>query len=110
MSCVAVDVRTAEGTTTVVISGELDISGTPWLAAQLSNVLEDRPERLVFDLTAVGFMDVAGARLIASTAGALANGYRPVVRGAGPLVCRVFTLTGLDAGLEIPARRPMPRR
>ena len=109
-SRVAVDVRTAGGTATVVISGELDISGTPWLAAQLGNVLEDRPERLVFDLTGVGFIDVAGARLIASTAGALPAGRLPVVRGAGPLIRRVFALTGLDAGLEIPAGRAMPRR
>jgi anti-anti-sigma factor len=100
---VAVDVRTADGTATVVISGELDICSTPCLAAQLSQALEGGPERLVFDMTQVGFIDVAAARLIASTAGALPAGRRPVLLGAGPLVRRVLVLTGLDGQLDMPA-------
>ena len=91
-----VDVRMTGGTATVVISGELDFASMPSLAAQLDQILRDTPQRLVFDMTRVGFMDCATARLIAGTARSLPEGRRPVIFSASPLVRRVLKLTGLD--------------
>lgn len=89
------------GTATVVISGELDLASTPSLAARLSQILVDEPQRLVFDMTRVSFIDCATARLIAGTVRSLPHGQRPVIRSPGPLVRRVLELTGLDGQCEI---------
>jgi anti-anti-sigma factor len=97
----AVEARLAGGTATVCISGELDLASLPFLAAQLSQILQGSPRRLVFDLTRVGFIDVAAARQLASTAQSLPEGGRPVIRSASPLVRRLLELTGLDGQFEI---------
>lgn len=96
-----VDVRMTGGTATVVISGELDPASTPSLAAQLRQVLDSNPQRLVFDLSRVGFIDCAAARLLAGTGQSLPHGRLPVIRSPVPLVRRVLELTGLDRHVEI---------
>jgi anti-anti-sigma factor len=96
-----VDIRLTDGTATVVIGGELDPASTPSLAAQLRQVTGSNPQRLVFDLSGVGFIDCAAARLLAGTARSLPGGRLPVIRFPGPLVRRVFQLTGLDRHVEL---------
>jgi anti-anti-sigma factor len=107
-----IEVSTTATATTVALSGDLDLTSTPSLTATLSQVLEGRPQRLVFDLAAVGFVDCAAARCLVGTRRFLPPGRRPVLRSPAPLVLRVLTLTGLDADCEIerpdhghPARR-----
>jgi anti-anti-sigma factor len=97
----AVNVRLSGGTVTVVISGDLDLASAPFLAARLRDTLTDQPRRLVFDLSRVGYMDCAAARLIAGTARSLPDGQRPVIRSASPLVRRVLELTGLADQCEL---------
>jgi anti-sigma B factor antagonist len=91
------------GTATVVISGELDLLSTPSLAEHLDQILASSPERLVFDLSRVTFVDCAAARLIAGTEASLPGDQRPVLRRATREVRRVFELTGLDARCETEA-------
>jgi anti-anti-sigma factor len=91
----------ATGTVTVVLSGELDLTSVPSLAAHLEQVLAREPRRLVFDMTRVGFLDCASARLIAGTRASLPGGRRPILRGPGPGAARVLDLTGLAADCEI---------
>jgi anti-anti-sigma factor len=91
------------GTATVVISGELDLLSTPSLAEHLDQILASSPERLVFDLSRVSFIDCAAARLIAGTEASLPGDQRPVLRRPAPEVRRVFELTGLDACCETDA-------
>ncbi len=91
----------ADGTVTIIMTGELDLAGTPALAARLSPILDGQPRRLVFDMTGVGFIDVAAARLIAGTAQSLPPGGRPVIRFPSPLVRRVLELTGLAGQFEL---------
>jgi anti-anti-sigma factor len=88
----------------MVISGELDLTSTPSLADHLDQILAARPQRLVFDLTRVTFLDCAAARLIAGTGRSLPEGVRPVIRRAGPEARRVLELTGLDTLCEIEGR------
>jgi anti-anti-sigma factor len=103
---VAIEVHTTAAVTTVVIRGDLDVTSTPRLAAQLTAVLAGRPRRLVFDLAQVGFIDCAAARLIAGTSRWLPG--RPVIRSPGRLVCRVLELTGMDGhcDIEMPGLQP----
>jgi hypothetical protein len=70
-------------------------------SAYLTPILENEPQRLVFDMTRVGFIDRAAARLIASTGQFLPHNQRPVIRFPGPLVRRVLGLTGLDDYCEV---------
>ena len=91
----------AAGTATIVISGELDLLSTPSLAEHLEQILAQRPQRLVFDLTRVTFMDCAAARLIAGTERSLPDGQRPVLRRPSAEVRRILELTGLAARCEL---------
>jgi anti-anti-sigma factor len=89
------------GMVTVVISGELDLATVPSLSQQLARILDQRPQRLVFHMGQVGFIDCAAARLIASTGRCLPAGRRPVIRSPTTAVRRVLKLTGLDAHFEV---------
>jgi len=73
----------------------------PYLSAQLTLAVRDRPGRLVFDLSGTYFMDCGSARLIAAAGQRLPGGGRPVIRRPGPGVRRVLELTGLDAHCAI---------
>lgn len=97
----AVNVQVTAGVVTVVISGDLDIATAPSLTAHLRPTMDGRPQRLVFDMAGVGFIDCATARLIAGTARSLPPGRRPVLRSPSPLVRRVLELTGLARRFEI---------
>lgn len=102
---VAIELKASQGTTTIVIIGELDLATMPFLAAQLALAARDRPSRLVFDLSGTYFMDCGSARLITATRQWLPDGGRPVIRRPRPRVRRVLELTGLDAYCQI---EPLP--
>jgi anti-anti-sigma factor len=98
---VTIEVEASRGTTTIVVNGELDLATMPFLAAQLVLAVQDRPSRLVFDLSGTHFMDCGSARLITAARQWLADGGRLVIRRPRPGVRRVLELTGLDAHCEI---------
>jgi anti-anti-sigma factor len=100
-SRVTIEVEARPGVTTIVVTGELDLVTMPYLSAQLTLAVRDRPGRLVFDLSGTHFMDCGSARLIAGAGQRLPGGGRPVIRRPGPGVRRVLELTGLDAHCEI---------
>jgi anti-anti-sigma factor len=91
----------AGGTATLVITGELDLISVPELTWHLEQLLAQLPTgapgRLVFDLTAVPFIDVATARLISEATQSRPAAGPPVIRRPGPAVRRVLALTGFDA-------------
>jgi len=98
---VAIEVDGGPGTTTVFISGELDLVTMPFVSEQLTLVLETKPERLVLDLTRTRFLDCGSARMIVATGRSLPVGRLPVIRRPSPSVRRILELTGLDAYCEI---------
>ena len=98
---VMIEVEAFPETTTIVVKGELDLVTRPYLAAQLVLAVQDRPGRLVFDLSGTHFMDCGSARLITAAGQWLPDGVRPVIRRPRPGVRRVFELTGLEAYCEI---------
>jgi anti-anti-sigma factor len=89
------------GTATVVISGEADLAIMPLLSRRLAQILAAGPQRLIFDLAGVGFIDCAATRLIISTGRHLPGGRQPVIRDPSPAARRVLELTGLDARCEV---------
>src|SRR5271170_1074568 len=98
---VAIEVDVGRGTTTVFISGELDLATMPFVSRQLTLILDTRPERLVLDLTRTSFLDCGSARMIVATGRSLPAGRRPVIRRPSAAVRRILELTGLDAQCEI---------
>lgn len=97
------------GMITVVIRGELDVVTAPLLSRQLAPALDDGPQRLVFDMAGVDFIDCAAVRLIVSTGQYLPTGRLPVIRRPSVAVRRVLELTGLAAACEVDPGGEPPR-
>jgi anti-anti-sigma factor len=98
---VVIEVEASQDTTTVVITGELDLTTRSVLTERLSPILHTSPRRLVLDMAGTGFMDCGSARLIASVARSLPEDSRLIIRRPSQAVRRVLGLTGFDANLEI---------
>jgi anti-anti-sigma factor len=86
------------GAATVSVAGDIDIANADALKATVRSVTADMPERLIFDLSELRFIDSAGIAVLlyATECGA------PVeVRKPSAAVRRVVELTGLGAVLKI---------
>jgi stage II sporulation protein AA (anti-sigma F factor antagonist) len=95
----AIDARTdPSGAAIVTVSGDLDISNADALEAAVASIVARSPERLVFDLSRLRFMDSAG---IAVLLGAAAKVQSVHIRNPTPAVRRVVELTGLTQVLPI---------
>ena len=94
-------VTVTEGTVTVVLSGELDLTCEDFLTSRLAHVRRERPRRLIFETARVTFIDCAVARLIAGTDGWLPPGVKPVIACPGPVVRRVFQASGLEERCDL---------
>jgi anti-anti-sigma factor len=95
-----IETRLTAGTATVVIRGELDIATTPLLAERLAEILGRDPQRLVFDMTQVAFVDCAAIRLVVGAGQVLPGGRRSVIRPSAP-VLRILDLTGMDRYCDV---------
>jgi anti-anti-sigma factor len=80
----------------VEVAGEVDMHTAERLGETLVTASDGRPERLILDLSAVGFIDSIGLSVVAQSAKKLL-----AVGGAFEIVCadsgilRVFEITGL---------------
>lgn len=93
---------TAPGEYVVALEGELDLAARPELEGELERLQDRRPHRIVADLTATTFVDVATLSLLETAQDRLR-----AVRGELRLVCndrhtlKILGLTGLDRVLEV---------
>lgn len=97
----ALEATVAGETVTVVLRGELDVASEGFLSAWLERIRQSGPRRIVFDVSQVGFMDCASARLIAGTGNWLPAGVRPVIRGPSPLVRRTLEASGIGRSCQL---------
>ncbi len=96
---VVIDTRVdPTGAPVVTVSGELDISNAGLLEATVTSISDEQPERLIFDLSGLQFMDSAGIAVLIGAA-AKVNAVR--LRDPSPIVRRVIELTGLSGVLPI---------
>jgi anti-anti-sigma factor len=94
-----IETRTDDGGAPVIaVSGELDMSNAGTLEATVEALLAEQPERLIFDLSRLRFMDSAGIAVLLSAAGRVAS---VEVRDPSPPVRRVVELTGLESVLSV---------
>ncbi len=91
------EIRKTDTATVVVLRGDVDLHHSPALHAQLVEVADDRPKRLLVDLTDVPSMDSSGV-------GTLVEVFRRVTAYTGKMVLfglndrvrSVFEITKLD--------------
>jgi anti-sigma B factor antagonist len=100
-------------TSVITVRGELDMAFAATLASAMRRALDDAPQLVVVDLSALSFIDVAGVRaLLSAHRHARAQGAETTIIPAPAVVQRVFALMGVDAGLPFaparPDRRPPP--
>jgi anti-sigma B factor antagonist len=85
------------GTQIVTLRGELDSSNAISLETAVASITAQRPQRLIFDLTGLSFMDSAGIAVLINTATKTSVS----LRNPSPIVRRVLGATGLDDVLPI---------
>jgi anti-anti-sigma factor len=93
-------------TVTIVLRGEFDLTSAAFLSGRLARIQESRPRRVVFEMTQVGFMDCASARLIADTGSWLPAGVRPVIHHPSPIVRRMLELSSIGTQCELESSSP----
>jgi anti-anti-sigma factor len=98
---VAVRAAVAPDGVTLAVCGDLDAATMPALSRCLAQVTARRPDRLVFDLAQVTFIDCAATRLIASAETLLPAGTRPLIRHPSPAVRRILAVTDIAATCDL---------
>jgi anti-sigma B factor antagonist len=100
----SVDVEFSDSAATARLAGELDIATAEMLKQALASIELKAGDRLVIDLSAVGFMDSTGLRLlITAQRNAAENDYSlTVVTGDSPAK-RVLELTRMDEHIDVVA-------
>ncbi len=86
------------GTALVRVAGELDLSSVPGIEAELEPLIQATPERLLFDLGAVTFMDSSGIAMLLRAAKAVPD---TRVRNPSAAVLLVIEATGLHEFLHV---------
>jgi anti-sigma B factor antagonist len=87
-----------EGARVVSVAGELDSSNVEQLDALMSTLAQNPPQRLIFELGGLRFMDSAGIAVLVRAAGKTGV---VQIRNPSPIVRRVIEVTGLTGVLRI---------
>lgn len=80
------------------ISGELDLASVPGIESEIQPALEATPERVVFDLSGVTFMDSSGIAMLLRVAKRVAE---VEVRDPSAAVRLIIEATGLADVLRV---------
>ena len=99
----AVDVsQPAADLSLVTLSGELDLAGAPELSRALAGLQAPAANRVVVDLTRLGFIDSTGLRVLITAAKAIhSKGGTLTLAGPRPNVQRLFDIVRLSEMLPI---------
>ncbi|WP_432834257.1 STAS domain-containing protein [Dactylosporangium sp. CA-092794] len=83
-----------DGTVTITVSGELDMTSAPELITVLREAIHSHgPSRVELDLTAVTFMDSTGLQVLVAANTDVGGGLH--ITGASPPVRRLLQITGV---------------
>jgi anti-sigma B factor antagonist len=83
----------ASGVPTVKVTGEVDMSNVDVVRAAVDLAIAHAPDRIVFDLGDLEFMDSSGLAMLLAVAERVSI---VELRGLRPLIRRVIELTGLS--------------
>jgi anti-anti-sigma factor len=97
-----VEVRSADATTVISVSGELDLASSPALEEELERVAQSDAKLVVVDLRNLEFMDSTGLSvLVRAHQRAEENGRRLGLVNGSQQVQRLLTLTGVADRLTL---------
>lgn len=97
-----VEVRNADATTVISVSGELDLASSPALEEELERVAQSGAQLVVVDLRNLEFMDSTGLSvLVRAHQRAEENGRRLGLINGSQQVQRLLTLTGVADRLTL---------
>jgi anti-sigma B factor antagonist len=97
-----VEVRNADATTVISVSGELDLASSPALEEELERVSQSDAQLVVVDLRNLEFMDSTGLSvLVRAHQRAEENGRRLGLVNGSQQVQRLLTLTGVAERLTL---------
>ncbi|WP_328456040.1 STAS domain-containing protein [Amycolatopsis sp. NBC_00438] len=91
----AVTSRPTPGTLRVTVTGEVDMSTRPMLEVEFGRAVADEPQRLVVDLTGVGFCGVTGMATFARLRSRCADAGIELVVRPSSVVRRALDLAAL---------------
>jgi anti-anti-sigma factor len=104
-----IDMETHEHTLTVRLGGEFDLSGIRDFRRTLMDVRAPAVTTVCVDLRGLSFMGASGLRALLDLSNRSArDGFELFVIKGGPLIQRVFAMTGVDARLAL-LDAPPPR-
>jgi anti-sigma B factor antagonist len=86
------------GVPTLTLSGELDISSADGFRQAVEDVVGSRPDRLVFDLSGLTFMDSSGIAVMVYAANSVGT---VELRHPSAIIKRVVEATGLSEILRL---------
>lgn len=94
--------QTRDGATIVAPVGDVDLTASPVLRAELKKIQTGRPGKLVVDLAEVPYMDSSGvATLVEAMQISRKNGTRLVLCGMQSKVKSIFEIARLDTVFTI---------
>jgi anti-anti-sigma factor len=109
VSTLEIDMETDEHTVTVRLGGEFDLSGIREFRRALMDVHGPEVTTVYVDLRELSFMGASGLRALLDLSNRSArDGFELVVIKGGPLIQRVFEMTGVDSRLAL-LDAPPPR-
>lgn len=99
-----VDLTSVAGAAVLRPGGDIDMSCAPAVRKAVANIMRDRPERLIIDLSAVAYMDSSGiATLVEALQQSMRNKIKLVLVGVTPQVHSAFEITKLVSMFTIVA-------
>src|SRR5437763_356074 len=81
---------------TLILGGDLYLPEVGGFLEQAALAVDDRTERLVFDLAGVTFLDCTGIRALSIAARLAPSGCTVTIRSLSPIARRIAELLGLD--------------
>ena len=81
---------------TLILCGDLDLAETDGFLEQAALAVDDRTERLVFDLAGVTFLDCTGLRALSIAARLAPSGSTVIIGSLSPMARRIVELLDLD--------------
>ena len=96
------DIRYSDGAAVVKLAGEIDMSHSPGVHQALVEILENRPTRLVIDLTDVSYMDSSGVGILVDALRRVrVSSAKLALVAVAPRVLSVLQITKLDQFFEM---------
>ena len=98
---ISTSVDRRDGITVLLVDGVVDLATSPPLEELLTELVDERPDALIMDLTSVSFLASVGLRILAETHEKVGGTGKFAVVASGPVTARPIQLTKLDEFLAL---------